>query len=129
MYEDGLAQARDEVMLAQGERDLYHRRLQSAQKERERVIKVLADVRAEHQGQGERCSCGQRRCRTRELLRSDPRVLPLLRRHDEHQRALRELQRANPDVWIDRWDYIDITLAYPDSSRPRARAGRHRATG
>jgi hypothetical protein len=39
MYQEALGEAQDEVLLAQGERDLYRRRMQSAHKQRERLIR------------------------------------------------------------------------------------------
>jgi hypothetical protein len=58
----------------------------------------------------------------------DPRVARLVRTYDEVQRTLRELHDANPDRWIDKWDYIDVSLVYPEPRRHHS-GGRHRATG
>jgi hypothetical protein len=41
---------------------------------------------------------------------------------------LRELRNANPDAWTDKWDYIDVSLVYPERTGRTGR-GRHRSTG
>lgn len=126
MYHRALFDAQDEALLAQGERDHYRAKMQAAYGSRETLVDVLAQIEHLHRLHGKRCSCGRRGCRIGALL-ADPRVAPLIRTYDEVRRTLRELREANPDRWIDQWDYIDVSLVYPATRRVSGR-GRHRAS-
>ncbi len=126
MYHRALFDAQDEALLAQGERDHYRDKMQAAYSSRELLVDILSEVAHLHHPRGKRCSCGKRRCPIVTRL-SDPRVVRLVRTYDEVQRTLRELHAANPDRWIDKWDYIDVSLVYPEA-RHTSR-GRHRAAG
>ena len=127
MCRRALFDAQDEALLAQGERDHYRDKMQAAYSSRELLVKVLAEIDHLHHRRGRRCSCGRRSCSVEARL-ADPRVARLVRRYDEVQRTLRELHEANPDRWIDRWDYIDVSVVYPEPRR-RSGRGRHRAAG
>lgn len=127
MYSHALFNAQDDILLAQGERDHYRVKMQSAYASRELLVQVLSQVDHLHHLRGKRCRCGRRGCKIATLL-ADPRVARLVRTYDELQRTLRELHEANPDRWIDKWDYIDVTLVYPERRRD-SRRGRHRAAG
>ncbi|HEY2296453.1 MAG TPA: hypothetical protein VGH43_01895 [Jatrophihabitans sp.] len=127
MYHHALIDAQDETLLAQGERDHYRDRMQAAYASREILVQVLAQLDDLHHLRGKRCSCGRRGCRVATVL-ADPRVARLIRTYDEVRRTLRELREANPDGWVDKWDYIDVSLVYPGLRRPPGR-GRHRAAG
>ena len=82
---------------------------------------VLSQIEDLHHLRGKRCTCGRRGCRVATAL-ADPRVARLIRMYDEVRRTLRELHAANPDRWIDKWDYIDVSLVYPGASRDIAPA-------
>ena len=127
MYHHALIDAQDEALLAQGERDHYHTKMQAAYSSREVLVQVLAQIDDLHHVRGKRCSCGRRGCRVGALL-ADPRIARLIRMYDEVRRTLRELRDANPDRWVEKWDYIDVSLVYPPSHRASTR-GRHRAAG
>lgn len=127
MYQRALFDAQDEALLAQGERDHYRVKMQAAYSSRELLVQVLSEIDHLHHRRGRRCSCGRRSCPISARL-ADPRVTRLVRRYDELQRTLRELHDANPDRWIDKWDYIDVSLVYPEARRHSTR-GRHRAAG
>lgn len=127
MYHHALFDAQDEALLAQGERDHYRDKMHVAYSSRELLVSVLSDIDHLHHIRGKRCSCGRRGCPIAALL-ADPRVARLVRMYEEVQRTLRELHDANPDRWIDKWDYIDVSLVYPEQRR-RSSGGRHRATG
>ncbi|HEY8302151.1 MAG TPA: hypothetical protein VIG48_09640 [Jatrophihabitans sp.] len=127
MYQHALIDAQDETLLAQSERDHYRTKMQAAYSSREVLVDVLSRLDDLHHPRGKRCSCGRRGCRVVALL-ADPRVARLVRTYDEVRRTLRELRDANPDRWIDKWDYIDVSLVYPEARRPSNR-GRHRAAG
>jgi hypothetical protein len=126
MYHRALFDAQDEALLAQGERDHYHAKMHAAYASRELLVQVLSDIANHHHPRGRRCRCGKRGCPVLTRL-SDPRVARLVRTYDEVQRTLRELHEANPDRWIDKWDYIDVSLVYPE--RRHTSRGRHRAAG
>lgn len=127
MYAHALFNAQDDTLLAQGERDHYRTKMQAAYASRELLVHVLSEIEHLHHARGKRCRCGKRGCKIAALL-ADPRVARLVRTYDEVQRTLRELHAANPDRWIDKWDYIDVSLVYPEPRRD-ARRGRHRAAG
>lgn len=127
MYHHALIDAQDETLLAQGERDHYRDKMQAAYASREILVEVLAQIDEQHHLRGKRCSCGRRGCRVATAL-ADPRVASLVRTYDEVRRTLRELHAANPDRWVDQWDYVDVSLVYPGARRPSTR-GRHRAAG
>ncbi len=127
MYHHAMIDAQDEALLAQGERDHYHAKMQAAYTSREVLVQVLAQIDDLHHARGRRCSCGRRGCRVAALL-ADPRVSRLVRTYDEVRRTLRELRDANPDRWVETWDYIDVSLVYPAAHRAPSR-GRHRAAG
>jgi hypothetical protein len=127
MYKHALLDAQDDTLLARGERDFYRDKMQSAYASREMLVRVLSQIDDDHHVRGTRCICGKRGCRVAGAL-SDPRVVQLIRNYDEERRTLRELRNANPDAWTDMWDYIDVTLVYPDRAR-RSGSGRHRSTG
>jgi hypothetical protein len=105
-------------------------RMKSAYESREMLVSVLSRIEDLHHPRGKGCACGKRRCRVVDVL-SDPRVARLIRSYDEERRTLRELREANPELWADSWDYIDVTLVYPDQHGPRraAERGRHRSAG
>jgi hypothetical protein len=126
MYHRALLDAQDEALLAQGERDHYRVKMQAAYASRELLVEVLSEVAHQHHPRGKRCSCGKRRCPMLTRL-ADPRVARLVRTYDEAQRTMRELHAANPDRWVDKWDYIDVSLVYPEPAH--SSRGRHRATG
>jgi hypothetical protein len=126
LYRRALTDAQDDALLAQSERDYCRDKMQAAYETRELLVKVLADIESAHHYRGNRCSCGKRGCRVVEQL-ADPRVARLVRTYDEERRTLRELRNANPDLWAESWDYIDVTLVYP--ARARRTGGRHRASG
>jgi hypothetical protein len=127
LYRQALTEAQDDTVLARSEADFCRDRMQAAYATREMLVKVLADLDGAHHLRGGRCVCGKRRCRVVDVL-SDPRVARLIRGYDEEQRTLRELRNANPDLWADAWDFIDVTLVYPKAER-QAGGGRHRARG
>lgn len=127
MCHRALFDAQDEALLAQGERDHYRDKMQAAYSSRELLVQVLSEIDHQHHLRGKRCSCGRRGCPISARL-ADPRVARLVRRYDEVQRTLRELHDANPDRWVDEWDYIDVSLVYPEPRRYSGR-GRHRAAG
>jgi transposase-like protein len=127
MYSHALIDAQDEAILARGERDLYYDKMHAAYASRELLVQVLSQVEDAHHHRGKRCVCGKRACRVAAAV-SDPRVARLIRTYDEVQRTLRELRNANPDGWTEKWDYIDVSLVYPQARRHSGR-GRHRATG
>ena len=127
MYHHALIDAQDETLLAQGERDHYRDKMHAAYASREILVEVLAQLDDQHHLRGKRCTCGRRGCRVAIAL-ADPRVTRLIRTYDEVRRTLRELRDANPDRWVDKWDYIDVSLVYPTARRPSSR-GRHRAAG
>lgn len=127
MYHHALMDAQDETLLAQGERDHYRAKMQAAYSSREVLVQVLSQLDDQHHLRGKRCSCGRRGCRVAGLL-ADPRVARLIHLYDEVRRTLRELRDANPDRWIEKWDYIDVSLVYPGVHRASSR-GRHRAAG
>lgn len=127
LYRRALIDAQDDVLLARSERDYCSDKMQAAYDTREMLVKVLADIESHHHPRGNRCSCGKRGCRVGELL-ADPRVARLIRSYDEERRTLRELRNANPDLWAESWDYIDVTMVYPARAR-RSGTGRHRARG
>ena len=122
MYHHAMIDAQDEALLAQGERDHYHAKMQAAYSSREVLVQVLAQIDDLHHGAARRCSCGRRGCRVATLL-ADPRVSRLVRTYDEVRRTLRELRDANPDRWVEKWDYIDVSLVYPAAHRRRAGDG------
>jgi hypothetical protein len=126
LYRRALIDTQDDVLLARSERDFCQDKMQTVYETRELLVKVLADIESLHHYRGNRCSCGKRGCRVMELV-ADPRVARLIRSYDEERRTLRELRNANPDLWAESWDYIDVTLVYPEQER-RA-GGRHRASG
>jgi hypothetical protein len=101
--------------------------MKSAYDSRETLVAVLSRIEDLHHPRGKGCSCGKRRCRVIDIL-SDPRIARLIRSYDEERRTLRELRDANPELWADSWDYIDVTLVYPETHR-RPERGRHRSTG
>jgi hypothetical protein len=124
LYRRALADAQDEIFFAHSERDVYADRTDAAYATRELLVRALSQIDAHHHYRGSRCSCGRRGCRVVEVL-ADPRVSRLVRSYDEEKRTLRELRIANPELWGDSWDDIDVTLVYP---KPRKKAaGRHRA--
>jgi len=125
LYRRALADAQDEIFFAQSERDVYGDRVQAAYAARDLLVRTLARVGAVHHSRGGRCSCGRRGCRVADVL-AEPRVARLVRGYDEEQRVLRELRTANPELWGDSWDDIDVTLVYP--TRKKKAAGRHRAS-
>ena len=127
MYSHALIDAQDEAILARGERDLYYDKMQAAYSSRELLVQVLSQIEDVHHLRGKRCVCGKRTCRVATAV-SDPRVARLIRTYDEARRTLRELRNANPDRWTEKWDYIDVSLVYPQAQRHSGR-GRHRATG
>jgi hypothetical protein len=127
MYHRALFDAQDEALLAQGERDYFRDKMHVAYSSRELLVQVLSEIEHLHHPRGKRCSCGRRNCAILAQL-GDPRVARLVRTYDEVQRTLRELHDANPDRWIDKWDYIDVSLVYPEPRRHHS-GGRHRATG
>lgn len=127
MLERALLDAQDDAVLARGERDHFRDRMQLAYSSRELLVRVLAQIDEAHHMRGTRCACGRRGCRVVGLL-ADPRIVRMIRSYGEQQRVLRELRNANPDAWTDRWDYIDVSVVYPEPPR-RARGGRHRRTG
>jgi hypothetical protein len=127
MYHRALFDAQDEVLLAQDERDYYRGKMQAAYASRELLVQVLAGIDHMHHLRGKRCVCGRRACPIAALL-ADPRVARLVRTYDEVHRTMRELRAANPDAWVDKWDYIDVSLVYPEPRRHSSR-GRHRAAG
>lgn len=124
LYRRSLSDAQDDILFAQGERDVYQDKIQAAYATRELLVRTLSRIDAHHHYRGTRCSCGKRRCRVVEVL-SDPRVARLVRSYDEERRTLRELRDANPELWGDSWDYIDVTLVYPKPTKKAV--GRHRA--
>jgi hypothetical protein len=130
MYRHALHDAQDDVLLARRERDHLRDRMKSAYGSREMLVSVLSRIEDLHHPRGKSCSCGKRRCRVVEVL-ADPRVARLIRSYDEERRTLRELREANPELWADSWDYIDVTLVYPDQhgARRPAERGRHRSAG
>lgn len=128
MRQRALLDAQDDVLLARGERDFYRDRMQTAYTSRETLLAVLAQIDGDHNARDGRCSCGKRGCKIPQWL-ADPRILRLIRSYDEERRTLRELRNANPDAWADKWDYIDVTLVYPDQPRRSSGGGRHRANG
>jgi hypothetical protein len=125
LQQRALLDAQDDVLLARGERDFYHDRMTDAYTSRELLLGILARIDAMHHHRGDRCSCGRRGCHIASWI-GDPRVINLIRHYDEEKRTLRELRNANPDKWADHWDYIDVSLVYPD---PTGYGGRHRANG
>jgi hypothetical protein len=125
MYQHALIDAQDETLLAQRERDHYRTKMQAAYSSREVLVQVLSQIDDVHRAHGKRCSCGRRNCPVATLL-ADPRVARLISTYDEVRRTLRELRAANPDRWIEKWDYIDVSLVYPST---RSGRGRHRAAG
>lgn len=125
MYQHALIDAQDETLLARSERDHYRTKMHAAYASREVLVQVLSQIDDLHRARGKRCSCGRRGCRIATLL-GDPRVARLIRTYDEVRRTLRELREANPDRWVEKWDYIDVSLVYP---RTRPGRGRHRAAG
>ena len=128
LYRHALHDAQDDVLLARRERDHVRDRMKSAYDSREMLVGILSRIEDLHHPRGKGCSCGKRRCRVIDVL-SYPRVSRLIRSYDEERRTLRELREANPDMWADSWDYIDVTLVYPEreqSRRPVDR-GRHRS--
>jgi Zn ribbon nucleic-acid-binding protein len=127
MYHHALIDAQDETLLAQGERDHYRDKMQAAYGSRELLVQVLSQIEHLHHLRGKRCACGRRGCRVADLI-ADPRVTRLIRNYDEVQRTMRELREANPGRWVEKWDYIDVSLVYPGARRPSSR-GRHRAAG
>ena len=127
MYHHALIDAQDETLLAQGERDHYRAKMQAAYASRELLVQVLAQLEDQHHLRGKRCTCGRRGCRVATAL-ADPRVARLVRTYDEARRTLVELRNANPDGWVEKWDYIDVSLVYPNTPRAAPR-GRHRAAG
>jgi hypothetical protein len=127
LYRRALAEAQDDVLLAQTERDFCQDKMQAAYDTRELLVRVLGEVAGLHHRRGSRCSCGKRSCRVADLV-GEARIARLIRSYDEEQRTLRELRNANPDLWADSWDSIDVTLVYPTAGR-RSGGGRHRATG
>ena len=127
MYHRELFDAQDEALLAQGERDHYRDKMQASYASRELLVQVLSEIEHLHHLRGKRCRCGRRGCPIATKL-ADPRVARLVRTYDEAQRTLRELHDANLDRWVDKWDYIDVSLVYPEPRRHSSR-GRHRATG
>lgn len=127
MFKHALVDAQDDTILARGERDFYREKMKAAYSSRELLVQVLSQIDDVHHIRGTRCACGRRGCRVVALL-SDSRVARLIRRYDEERRTLRELRNANPDAWTDKWDYIDVSLVYPDRTRRTGR-GRHRSTG
>lgn len=127
MYHRALFDAQDEELLAQGERDYYRVKMQAAYASREVLVQVLADIEHLHHLRGKRCTCGRRACPIAVRL-ADPRVARLVRTYDEMHRTMRELRAANPDAWVDKWDYIDVSVVYPEPRRQSSR-GRHRASG
>lgn len=127
MYHHALIDAQDETLLAQGERDHCRDKMQAAYGSREILVQVLSQIDDLHHLRGKRCTCGRRGCGIPALL-ADPRVARLIRMYDEVRRTLRELHDANPDRWVEKWDYIDVSLVYPGTRRPSGR-GRHRAAG
>jgi hypothetical protein len=127
MYSHALIDAQDEAILARGERDLYYDKMQAAYSSRELLVQVLSQIEDVHHLRGKRCVCGKRACRVAMAV-SDPRVARLIRTYDEARRTLRELRNANPDRWTEKWDYIDVSLVYPQAPRHSGR-GRHRAAG
>ena len=78
MYHHALIDAQDEALLAQGERDHYHTKMQAAYSSREVLVQVLAQIDDLHHVRGKRCSCGRRGCRVGALL-ADPRISRLIR--------------------------------------------------
>jgi hypothetical protein len=127
MFKRALLDAQDDTLLARGERDFFRDKMQTAYTSREELVRVLSRIDDVHHLRGSRCACGRRGCRVVRLL-SDPRVIRLIRSYDEERRTLRELHNANPDAWADKWDYIDVSLVYPERPR-RSGPGRHRAAG
>jgi hypothetical protein len=127
MLRHALHEAQDDVLLARRERDHVRDRMKSAYDSRELLVGVLSRIEDLHHARGKGCSCGKRRCRVIDVL-SDPRVSRLIRSYDEERRTLRQLRDANPEMWADSWDYIDVTLVYPEQHR-RPDRGRHRSTG
>jgi hypothetical protein len=132
MYRHALHDAQDDVLLAQRERDHLRDRMKTAYDSREMLVALLSRIEDLHHARGRGCSCGKRRCRVVDLL-SDPRVARLIRSYDEERRTLRELREANPEMWADSWDYIDVTLVYPEGRGTdrddRLDRGRHRSYG
>jgi hypothetical protein len=130
MYRHALHDAQDDVLLARRERDHLRDRMTSAYETREMLVGVLSKIEDLHHPRGRGCSCGKRRCRVIDVL-SDPRIARLVRTYDEQRRTLRELRAANPELWADSWDYIDVTLVYPEGRhrRPERERGRHRSAG
>lgn len=127
MCHRALYDAQDEALLAQGERDHYRAKMQAAYASRETLVHSLSAIHHLHHVRGKRCSCGRRSCRIAALL-AEPSVARLVRTYDEVHRAMRELRNANPDAWVDKWDYIDVSLVFPEPRRHSSR-GRHRAAG
>jgi hypothetical protein len=127
MAKHALVDAQDDTVLARGERDYYRDKMKSAYDSRELLVQVLSQIDGVHHYRGKRCACGARGCRVVQML-ADPKVARLIRTYDEERRTLRELRNANADAWTDKWDYIDVTLVYPNREQP-GRAGRHRAAG
>lgn len=127
MYKHALHDAQDDALLAQSERDHYRDRMRSAYETREMLVRTLSRIDDLHHPRGRGCSCGRRRCRVIEAL-ADPRVARLIRTYDEERRTLRALREANPELWSDAWDFIDVALVYPERPR-RGDRGRHRLIG
>ena len=112
-------------MLAHSERDFCHEQMSDAYATRELLVKVLAEIDDTHHYRGSAVCLRQAQLQGRRAARRPPgrAAGPQLRRG---ARTLRELRNANPELWADTWDYIDVTLVYPKRSR-RAGGGRHRA--
>ncbi|HET6877528.1 MAG TPA: hypothetical protein VFH38_08370 [Jatrophihabitans sp.] len=128
LYKHALVEAQNDAVLAESERDVYRDQMQAAYGTREMLVKIMSEIDAVHHVRGNRCACGKRGCKVVRLL-GDPRVARLIRGYDEEQRTLRELRNANPELWAETWDCIDVTLVYPQRQQQRPTAGRHRAAG
>ena len=126
LYKHALIEAQNDTVLAESERDVYRDQMQAAYGTREMLVKIMSEIDEIHHYRGSRCVCGKRTCKVVELL-AEPRVARLVRSFDEERRTLRELRNANPELWAETWDCIDVTLVYPNQQR--STAGRHRAAG
>jgi hypothetical protein len=128
MYRHALHDAQDDALLAQSERDHYRDRMKSAYDSREMLVAALSRIEELHHPRGRGCSCGKRWCRVTDVL-ADPRIARLIQAYAEERRTLRELRESNPELWSDTWDYIDVTLVYPERAPRRPERGRHRSLG